>query len=260
MKIVIHLIQRCLEEIILALAPPPSFRMGLVSSYVKLFGPSSLNKGFFPWEEYAIKEFFPPPPARILVGAAGDGRELLVLSSRGYFLAGFEPLGVAVKCVQKSVPKEKLLAFSKSTYEDLVKGKLKEIENLAPYDAVILGWCSISHILEHNMRKMLIEKVRSLCPAGPILLSWVKAICPGPKTKIFRGILTRIGFKKVSDRDLYYSVRGFCHSFTRDEIFNLAESTKNSVVFYEDDKPHPQGYPHAVLLPQTQKLSNLPIS
>lgn len=256
MKTLINLIKRCLEEIILVLAPLlPRWKL-VNSTYVKVCGSSILNKGLFLWEEEVIKKFFPKPPARILVGACGAGRELLALGNQGYSLTAFEPLNVFAKCAQVSIPKENLLAFSISTYEDLVSGKLKEIESFAPYDAVILGWGSFTHILDQNIQKMLLEKVRKLCPAGPILLSWLKATYAGPKTKIFRRMLTRIGFKEALDRDQYSFGRGFCHTFTRDEIFDLASSTNNSIVFYEDEKPYPQGYPHAVLLPQSQKLSN----
>lgn len=257
MKIIIHSIKRCLEEIILALAPVlPRWKL-VNSSYIKRCGPPTVNMGLFCWEEEVIKKFFPPPKARILVGACGAGRELLALSSRGYFIAGFEPLTASAKCAQVSIPKENLLTFSTSTYEDLVGGKLKEIEYFAPYDAVILGWESISHILNCNMHKMLLEKVRKLCPEGPILLSWLKETYAGPKTKFFRSILTKIGFKAAKERDHYSFRIGFLHTFTRDEIFDLAEATNNSVVIYEDEKPYPQGYPHAVLLPQVQKLSKL---
>lgn len=257
MKTIVRLIKRCCEEILLALAPIlPRWKI-VDSSYIKLYGPPTLNMGLFPWEEEVIKKFFPPPRARILVGACGAGRELQVLSSHGYFVAGFEPLGVSAECAKSAIPKEKLVAFSNSTYEDLIRGKLKEIESFAPYDAVILGWASISHILENNIRRLLLEKVRKLCPVGPILISWLSATYAGPKTKFFRRMLTRIGFKETHDRDLYSSFRGFCHTFTRDEIFNLAEWTKNFIVFYEDKRPYPQSHPHAVLLPQSQKSLNL---
>src|SRR5438874_1613250 len=45
----------------------------------------------FPWEKETIERFFPAPPARVLVGAAGSGREAFALSERGYEVVAFEP-------------------------------------------------------------------------------------------------------------------------------------------------------------------------
>jgi hypothetical protein len=46
----------------------------------------------FPKEEKIIKEYFPPPPARCLIGAAGGGREALALAGMGYEVLAFEPV------------------------------------------------------------------------------------------------------------------------------------------------------------------------
>src|SRR5262245_56525850 len=54
-------------------------------------GASNYRKKLFEWEERAICDFFPPAPARILVGAAGGGREPLALIEKGYSVVAFEP-------------------------------------------------------------------------------------------------------------------------------------------------------------------------
>jgi hypothetical protein len=38
----------------------------------------------FPWECAPFDVFFPSPPARVLIGGAGGGREALQLAARGY--------------------------------------------------------------------------------------------------------------------------------------------------------------------------------
>ena len=45
----------------------------------------------FPWEESVVERFFPRPPARVLVGAAGAGREAFALARLGYEVVAFEP-------------------------------------------------------------------------------------------------------------------------------------------------------------------------
>src|SRR5204863_8381274 len=45
---------------------------------------SSFRAYLFPWEERVVERFFPAPPARVLVGGAGSGREAFALVERGY--------------------------------------------------------------------------------------------------------------------------------------------------------------------------------
>lgn len=240
-----YLFKKLVEEIILASISPSYGTQFISNLYLKSYGPSSLNNGLFEWEKKAINSFFPQPPAKIFVGGAGAGRELITLSSQGYYLTGIEPIKSSAVCAISSIPKEKLLAFLVSSYETLVNGKPNEIEEYAPYDAVILGWGSFTHILDTNMHKLLLKKVRSLCPKGPILLSWLRAMYVGPKTKTLRKLLSCFGFKKHSDTDFYSSELGFHHRFSFEEIKELASLSGNKIVFYEDKKT----YPHAVLLP-----------
>ena len=241
----ISYLKKFVEELILAIFPPSSFYSSASSSYLNLYGPKISRNGLFLWEDKAIKKFFPPPPARILVGAAGSGREMIVLSSRGYCFSGFEPIIVSANHAKSQVPKDKLLAFNEATYEDLVRGSLKEIESYSPYDAAILGWGSITHILDPEMRKLVLTKFRRLCPSGPILLSWIRASYISSKVKLLRKFFSFLGLKNYPDRDYFKFEMGFCHTFTKDEMFNLVKYLGDSIIFYEDEKTNP----HAVLLP-----------
>ena len=45
--------------------------------------------GLWLWEREALRRFF-PPTGRILVGAAGSGREMIALHRAGYAVQGFE--------------------------------------------------------------------------------------------------------------------------------------------------------------------------
>src|ERR1700687_1045137 len=47
------------------------------------------GSGLWLWEREALRRFF-PPGGRILVGAAGSGREMIALHRAGYFVQGFE--------------------------------------------------------------------------------------------------------------------------------------------------------------------------
>jgi hypothetical protein len=48
--------------------------------------------GLFPFEARAISDYFPAPPATVLIGAAGAGREARVLARQGYRIVAFEPI------------------------------------------------------------------------------------------------------------------------------------------------------------------------
>ena len=149
--------KRFTEELVLAIIPPSFYPWFVDKTYLMRHGPQSSNKGLFLWEDKIIKNFFPPSPARILVCAAGGGRELVALNLRGYSLAGFEPILSSANHIKAIISKDRLLAFCRGTYEDLVTGFLQEIEENSPYDAVIVGWGSISNILDFKIHKMILE-------------------------------------------------------------------------------------------------------
>lgn len=248
----ISYIKKFAEEFILAIVPSRFHATFVTPTYINSYGPKTPYHGLFSWEDIATKNFFPPPPAKILIGGAGSGRELILLGKKGYYLSGFEPILISATHAKSCVPKEKLLVFQKGKYEDLVKGTLQEIEKYKPYDAVILGWGSISHILDPNMHKFILQKVRNVCPNGPILLSWRRASYASPKVRFLRKIFSFCKLRTSSERDYFRFDLGFCHSFSKDEIENLAKSTNNSIAFYEDEKT----YPHAVLFPKAMPALN----
>jgi len=52
---------------------------------------SNYRSELFNWEQEAFARAFPAPPARVLVGGAGGGREAFALAERGYEVVAFEP-------------------------------------------------------------------------------------------------------------------------------------------------------------------------
>ncbi len=127
----------------------------------------------FDWEQKWYARRLPPPPARILVPGAGWGREMAALRAQGYTVCGFDP----VESSADLRPKE--TQFVRGDFREWVDavagsdmssplGRLCE----TPFDAVILGWSSLSHVLSGDLRLQIFETAAACAPDGPILASF----------------------------------------------------------------------------------------
>ncbi len=201
------------------------------------------NRNLFDWERDVVDEFFPPPPARILVGAAGGGREMAALADMDFDVAGFEPGPRLAELATSTVSSARLLAIEPASFEDVVEG-CASIERLAPYDAVVIGWGSMSHLGSAEVRHRLLAKMRYLCPKGPVLLSWVHDR-PGEIELRLRRALARLGVPTREEHEGYSFIGGFSRSYSHEEIFGLANDAGFRVLHYSETQ-----YPHAVLQPR----------
>jgi hypothetical protein len=138
---------------------------------------SRLAEAWLPWERRAIGEFFPPPPAKILVGAAGWGREARVLAAMGYSVVAFEPVRrLAEKMASETAPLGSVRVYC-GTFQDmpfleaLATGARGDLRNDGPFDGAIVGYGSLSHLLKDAQR---VETLRRFAEVtrGPILVSF----------------------------------------------------------------------------------------
>lgn len=123
------------------------------------------RSGLSPWEESAIRTHF-DGCERILVAAAGGGREVLALRRRGLEVDGFEA-------------NPTLVAYANELLEREGGG---EPIRLAPwdgcpeyesrYDGAIVGWGAYMHIRGRNRRVAFLRQLRERVSTGsPLLLS-----------------------------------------------------------------------------------------
>jgi hypothetical protein len=127
--------------------------------------PGYLNAGLQIWEEVAIQRFF-PLGARVLVAAAGAGREMIALAGAGFDVDGFD-------CNRNLVA-----AGQQALAERRIEGRLDWAPPCcAPslsgvYGAAIIGWNGYTHIAPRERR---VAFLRSLAPHlradAPVLLS-----------------------------------------------------------------------------------------
>jgi SAM-dependent methyltransferase len=200
----------------------------------------------------------PRPPARILVGACGTGREAIALAARGYDVEAFDP---ADDCVTDS---DSRLAgrgrVRQLSYEQLsaivLDGATVDPLGDTRFDAVVLGCGSLSHVLDPCEQQRLMRALQTLCPLGPIIGSflWVTEPTERPIGMAAR-LGTRIGRAIARMRGLppgdlgclsYRARRGFAYTFTQREFEELALNVQRRVA-WEQYAARPSLY--ATLLP-----------
>ena len=215
----------------------------------------SAEFGLHGWEWSVVRDFFPAPPAKILTSAAGAGRELLALSRLGYSVTGFEPAPALAARAEELAKRHPGLLFEPGGYEEWTAHRLSQIDANGPYDAVILGWGSWSHLSDESMRQAILAKARAVCPHGPILLSWIPIRPLTPRMRAFRGFLRMLGLREAQDehRHLHWASLGFARQTSVESIQAMAKSTGSKVIHAEERSHYPFHYPHAVLGPAEQK-------
>lgn len=219
--------------------------------------PTGSRTTLFEWEAEWFARDLPPAPARLLVGGAGGGRELHWLREAGYAVTAFDPV---------PAPDSGVLCAS---YEDLLPGAAaghrlagpsptaapRAILAGAPYDAVLLGWGSITHVPGAARREAVLRALRGLCE-GPVLMSYWRG---GSATEHADARATRLGLRlgqrmarriggDAGERDPHsdhiFAHLGYAHGFTEDEVRSLASSAGYLATCYGG------AYAHATLHPQ----------
>jgi len=218
-------------------------------------GGATFEDGLFPWEREAICSSF-PPSGRILLGAAGGGRELVELLKMGYEVVAFESapaLAEAARAVASAYPESKVISAS---YADIVLAAREGSGPLAPhvcgkeFDGVIFGWISLSYIWRED-RDALLKALRALVPHAPILLSYYLGdgdCSEGRLGKVrlrFRRLLRLTGAPALAEPgDLFQPWAGFFQALTLEEVQSLAERTGYKLVYVKGSPS-----PHAIFAP-----------
>ena len=225
---------------------------------IRLYDVSPAHRGtaLMTWEQSWLSRRLPAAPARILVGACGAGRELLALTTAGYAVDAFEPAPTLFQLARtRTTDRARVYSFR---YEDLSAAVLDGARNAAAqlagqrYDAVLLGWGSLAHVLDEADRLRLMRALDRLCPGGPLLASfWCDDARIGtPAVGRAERYATACGHwlarvrnsaGAASPRESFTMHAGFAYRFTRSEIEALAALVDRSVL-WEDDETD---YPHA---------------
>ena len=249
------------DEALLALVPPEERGALTAAMYAELPsylpGGSRFRTDLFGWEERVLASPEFPRAGRILLGGAGPGRELAALVERGFEVVAFDPCLPFTEAARSLVPRDRAEVVCAS-YDDLVAavagrgGPLGPSVARAPFDAIVLGWGSLSHVMPAASRLELFRALRRLAPRAPVLASFLLVSDPahlGPGKQRFRDGLRRafatLGAPGRSEKNDHFLARaGFFSYLTPGEVARLAKDSGYEVSIL-DESP----YPHALLVP-----------
>jgi hypothetical protein len=199
-------------------------------------GAATFNSDLFPWESRLIDAHFPKPPATVLIGGAGGGREALALERRGYRIVAFEPAEpLATALYRRRSGENPSLEVLVGRYQDLPlltspNGSRTSIDlrQRPRFDAAMMGWASFSHIRSDSERVEALRQMGALTN-GPILVSYFSPMDE-------RGTSS-------SPRESFAMQVGYFRQLTEEEIrAAIAQAGLEIVLLRHDD-----GWPCAVV-------------
>lgn len=209
--------------------------------YNKAYYSEDYNRdGLWSWEEKVINKYF-KDCKRLLVAAAGGGREVLALRRLGHDVDGFECHSRLVNFANGLLKKEGLTPNIQLAPRDHCPDSSKM------YDGIVVGWGAYMLIQGREQRIAFLKKLRSqTVEQSPILLSFFYHSFYG-FTAYRLKLIARIGnvLKKVfrgarlePGADLAPT---YVRYFTREEIAAELHETGFELAFYSTDC-----YGHAV--------------
>jgi hypothetical protein len=247
------------DELLFAYLPASSRGTFTIESYEPdhnyLPGGAVFEMGLFEWERALLESSLLPRCGRVLLGAAGGGRELKGLAARGYTLSAFEPAGGLLLGAQRVAAEFAGSQVLRGTYADLcdlAEGRSNALAALdLKVDLVWLGWGSLSHLTGPDEPLRLLRALSTLLPSRPVVLSYIERggeAAKGRGARKLREGLRRtfrtLGGAEVPEGLECHTLGGFCQTFTLEEISELVAAAGYRLALHKHEP-----FPHAVLVP-----------
>ena len=229
--------------------------VGLYDLDLRVYQPAG---GLWDWEEAWLARRLPPAPARILIGAAGAGREAVARADRGYQVAAFEPAAqMCARAIDSAGGRYPVVRADYADLVDAVAGRNVALRSIVaePWDAVLFGWTSLSHLLDPHGRARALAAASQLAPRGPILVSFVARLgTPGaPTSRIWR-LARRVGSAAARLRGLDTAVNadgaqfdrsvGFVQPYAPEDLAAMGAALGRATIHEADP-----GFPHVTFAP-----------
>lgn len=206
-----------------------------------LFANRRHNAGGLAEWEVAVADEFLPAEGRVVVTAAGGGREVLALARRGLEVAGYEANERLVAAgrdliAADGVPGASLDPSPRDAFPAVA----------GPCDAVVVGWGSYIHLQGRATRVDFLRGARAaLAPGAPLLLSFWER--PPGEERYFRLVAGAArplrAVRRLPPPELGDTMReSFVHWFTRSEVEGeLAEAGFAPVLYRSEPYAHAVG-------------------
>jgi hypothetical protein len=212
-------------------------------------GGQTFRRGLFGWERELLASGWFPREGTILIAAAGGGREVDGLVERGYRVVGFEPSDLVASA--QVVGSRRDAVVCAGSYDDLIRAATRGDGPLAAIctervDGVMLGWSSLSHVLDTWVRHQILCALRLLAPEAPVICSFLVR----NNLRRYKGMPGRLANRLdilTDNANLVFDPRsGFSRLTDKAAVIDLANRAGYHVVSYSEEES-----PHALLVPQT---------
>jgi hypothetical protein len=254
------------DELLLSWVDPAQRRAIIDNAYRAqssyLPGGSTFERGLFSWERALLARPEVPTSGNVLLAAAGGGRELKALIERGFEVTAFEPnpvLREGALQVARAFPHSRSIVLDGAFADlgDAVRGcgPLAPLSQRAPFDLVVLGWGSITHVLSRQEQLDVFSSVRKLAPNAPVIASFFlrSETGYGGRTerlrKALRALFARLGAPNPEPEPglAYEAGGGFVYAYSESEVHIIAHAAGYAVRLLEASP-----FPHALLVPHAQ--------
>ena len=219
-------------------------------------GSLAAHRGLLDWERDVLQMDAFPKSGRILVGGAGAGRELFGLRDAGYETFGFEPCEPLWRTGIGEIGTAPGMTLALGSYDDFVAAvrgapsPLRALVASGPFDAIVLGVGSLSHVTDADDRLNVLLASRRLAPNAPVLLSFLRRV-PEPHAarreslrRVLRRVLGKVGSAAPHEGESFTYSQGFTYAFTRAEVEALANAAGYAMAHFAFTP-----YAHALLVP-----------
>lgn len=194
--------------------------------------PEHNQRGLFDWERVVVEQYF-QPGSRILVAAAGGGREVLALRRAGFQAEGFD-------CSATLVQASEAIFDRLGEPRGVALCPPGEVPSGPPlYRGLVVGWSGYTHIPARRRRIAFLQQLRSRAlPGAPVLVSFFpREDSSRSEILIYRiARISRVIFRKRKEQSELGDHLGWCfsHTFTREDIEAELQAAGFRPVFYSE--------------------------